>query len=406
MPTVILSVTAPRSASLSEELEREGIRVAAVLAPGDLPDSLDGVDALIAPSSRAGLTVAVIDRCDRAGVRIITLGDGDTRLHSRYGLPAPLPADVSGWEIADALRQDIPVIARTPASPQAHRVLTVWGPHGSPGRTTVAVQLATEFNRVGRHTALLDADTVAPSIALLLGLPEDAPGIAAACRRAEMGGLDAAELSRLSTAVESADGGVEVLSGLNRPSRWPELSASRVRMTLAVCRSWAEVTVVDVAAALEADEELVSDVIGPRRNAATTAALQEADEIIAVASADPLGIARFLRDHAELRPLIGETPVRVLANRVRPGPLGVDARGQIRRALERYAGVSDVDFLPFDQRASDTALLHARPMSDVTPRSHFVAAMRRVVGSIDGGTSPVLTADSWRGSSRASRWLR
>jgi MinD-like ATPase involved in chromosome partitioning or flagellar assembly len=167
---------------------------------------------------------------------------------------------------------------------------------------------------------------------------------------------------------------------VNRPSRWPELSGARVEAALAACRGWADHTVVDVAASLERDEEIVSDLDGPRRNAATLAALRSADLVVAVASADPLGISRFLRAHADLRATIGATPVAVVANRLRPGALGIDARGQVRRTLDRFGGVSDVWFVPTDPRAADAALLAARPIAEVAPRSPITLALRRFAG--------------------------
>src|SRR5690606_27276070 len=112
--------------------------------------------------------------------------------------------------------------------------------------------------------------------------------------------------------------------------------------TLQLCREWADDTVVDVSAAFDADEEVSDDLAGPRRHAATTTALREADVVVAVTAADPLSISRFLRDHAALRALIGPTAhIAVVANQLRPGPLGIDARGQVRRALERFAGITD-----------------------------------------------------------------
>lgn len=263
-----------------------------------------------------------------------------------------------------------------------------------------------ELSRRGRRTALVDTDTVAPALALLLGLSDDAPGVAAACRRAERGALDSAELTRLATTVATGGGDIEVLPGINRPSRWPELSSIRLRATLGACREWSEETIVDVAAAFDADEEVTYDLAGPRRHAATTASLNEADLIIAVASADPLGISRFVREHAELRRLTAPTPVVVVVNQVRPGPLGIDARGQVRRTLERFAGITDVVFLPFDQRAADAALLHARPMTDVAPRSSFLAAVRRLASTLFPADAASATADSSRGSSPVVRRLR
>jgi hypothetical protein len=138
--------------------------------------------------------------------------------------------------------------------------------------------------------------------------------------------------------------------------------------------------VVDVAAPLERDEEIVSDLDGPRRNAATLAALRSADLVVAVAAADPLGISRFLRAYPELRATIGATRVAVVANRLRPGALGIDARGQVRRTLDRFGGVEDVWFVPTDPRAADASILAARPIADVAPRSPITLSLRRFVG--------------------------
>lgn len=409
MTSVLIALDEPRATALGSDLERDGIRVIDIVQPENVTHALlSEADALILPATRAAVTSDLVASCDQMGVRIVTLGAGESRLLSRYGLPEALPPDADSWQIADALSDEAPETA-PPLPASRRRVIAVWGPHGAPGRSTVAIQLAVELTRSGRGCALIDADTVAPALALLLGLGDDAPGIAAACRRAELGGLDAAELSRLAARVETSAGGLEVLGGLNRPSRWPELSAARLRTALRLCREWADETVVDVSASFEAEEEVSDDLAGPRRHAATTTVLREADLIVAVTAADPLSISRFLRDYAELRGLVGSaTRIAVVANQVRPGPLGIDARGQIRRALERFSGITDVTFLPFDQRAADAALLHARPMADVTPRSALVSAIRRLAESLEPAPQrrTEVTAGSLRGSSRVARWLR
>lgn len=405
MTGVVVAIPQPRAGELAAELALEGIDVLAILSPTAVIEVPPGAEAIIVPATRAVLSADLISECDRAGVRILALGGADSRLLGRLGLSEALRPEAAGWEIAAALASETDTVPR-PQSVLPHRVIAVWGPHGAPGRSTLAIQLAVELARRGRRTALVDTDTVAPALALLLGLSDDAPGVAAACRRAERGALDSAELTRLATTVATGGGDIEVLPGINRPSRWPELSSTRLRATLVACREWSEETVVDVAAAFDADEEVTYDLAGPRRHAATTASLNEADLIIAVASADPLGISRFVREHAELRRLTAPTPVVVVVNQVRPGPLGIDARGQVRRTLERFAGITDVVFLPFDQRAADAALLHARPMTDVAPRSPFLAAVRRLASTLFPADAASATADSSRGSSPVVRRLR
>ncbi len=391
-----LVVAVEDGSALADGLRREGHDVIAVVAASSLAlAAADGMlgaeaatvlravtdaDAVVLEVSRESVTSSVVALCDRAGTRIVPLCDGAVpeRVAAAFGLERPVRGDVDPWLLAD-------VLASAPARPEparpstrAPRVIAVWGPAGAPGRSTVAVELAVELARGGRHIALVDADTHAPSIALALGLADEGPGFAAACRQVELGGLDARELARVSVSLGGS--GIDVLTGLNRPSRWPELSESRVTGALEVCRDWAEHTVIDVASSLERDEEIMSDLDGPRRNAATLAALRSADLVVAVAGADPVGVARFLRAHGDLRATIGATPVAVVANRLRPGALGIDARGQVRRTLDRFGGIEDVWFVPQDPRSADAALLASRPIAEVAPKSPLTLAVRRFVG--------------------------
>jgi len=379
---VVIAVAGAVGERLAAELRDDGAEIAAVIDPGELaalPEALPDADALVVTSSREALTADVVAACDRRGVRVVPLADDpqQSRWSAAFGLAEALPHSSEGWRIADAARRQGRGAA---AEPVAGRVIAVWGTHGSPGRSTVAAGLAVELARAGGRVGLIDADAHAPSLAVALGLAEDSPGIAAAARRAATDTLDAAELTRISAPLEGTD--VEVLTGLNRPSRWPELTADRISGVLQASRGWVDHVVVDTAASLERDEEIVSDLEGPRRNAATLAALAAADVVVAVASADPVSIARFLRAHAELRAHIGPAPVRVVVNRLRGGALGIDARGQIRRTLSRYAGLDDVAFLPHDPRAADAALLAARPVGDASPRAPLAQGVRRLAKSL------------------------
>lgn len=408
MTGVVVAVDPPRGDRLAVELAAEGVAVVSVIeadAAARAPHDAFAADAdvLVLQVDRATLTPAVVAVCESRGIRIVVLCDDDAGRYvaGAMGLPAPLPLDVEGWVLADALR--------APAAPPELRgrreqrrggVITVWGPQGSPGRSTLAIELAAELSRGARRTALVDADSHAPSLALALGIADEGPGFAAACRQVDLGGLDEAELTRISTPVGAGGGGFDVLTGINRPGRWPELTEKRVTGALSACRSWAEHVVVDVAASLERDEEIVSDLDGPRRNAATIAALQSADTIVAVLSADPVGVARFLRAHAELRSTVGATRVVVVANRLRPGTLGVDARGQVRRTLERFAGIEDIWFVPLDPRSADAAVLAGRPVADASPRSPLASAVRRLVGEAVAPTPTVVPATRARRSPR------
>ena len=379
----LIALDEPHATRLADELSRLGWDAQAqpVTAPGiaaargAIRDAGDeAVELLVIAARHDTLTRELVTACDREGVRIVPVGEGEapTRLAQAFGLGAPMSPRASGRELVRALRDPLPPVH---APRGQRRVIAVWGPAGSPGRSTIAIELAVELAR-DRAAALVDADSHASSIALALGLPDEGPGFAAACRQVHRGALDVAELERIALRLGR---GPQVLTGINRPSRWPELREDRVRGALAVCREWGDDTVVDVAAPLDRDEEIVSDLAGDRRNAATIAALQEADLVVAVAGADPVGIGRFVRGYAQLRETVGGTPIAVIANRLRPGALGIDARGQVRRSLDRFAGIRDVWFVPQDPRSADAALLAARPIAEVARRSPIVSAVRRFV---------------------------
>ena len=89
--------------------------------------------------------------------------------------------------------------------PGSGRVVAVWGPTGAPGRTTIAVTLATELAALGIPTVLVDADTYGGSVAALSFLDE-APGIAAATRAADQGTLDLPTLARLAPVATAGSG--------------------------------------------------------------------------------------------------------------------------------------------------------------------------------------------------------
>ncbi|MBU4464880.1 MAG: P-loop NTPase [Actinobacteria bacterium] len=413
----------PRAGVLAHGLVQEGFDVVAVVSATTLADTaadallgaeaegvrraLDQARFVVLQATRATLNAPVVALCDRLGTRIAPLcaTADDERLAEVFGLAAALPLDVDAWALAQSLTSASAIAAPIRAPARGPGIIAVWGPAGSPGRSTIAVELAAEIARGGRHVGLVDADSHAPSLALALGLADEAPGFAAACRQTELGGLDVAELTRISAPVTLGGGTIDVLTGINRPSRWPELSEIRVTRALEACRSWADHTIVDVSASLERDEEIVSDLTdGPRRNAATIAALRSADLVVAVVSADPLGVARFVRGYADLRETVGTTPVTVVANRLRPGSLGIDARGQVRRALDRFAGIRDVWFVPADPRSADAALLAARPIVEVAPRSPLTSAVRRVVGeSVLPHSQPIPAKPSRRGRRESLR---
>jgi MinD-like ATPase involved in chromosome partitioning or flagellar assembly len=260
------------------------------------------------------------------------------------------------------------------------RIVAVWGPTGAPGRTTVAVTLATELAGLGIPTVLVDADTYGGSVAQALSFLDEAPGLAAATRAADQGGLDLPALARLAPVAMP---GLRVLTGIPKAERWPEIRPAALERVLTVCRSLGQVVVVDCGFNLEDDEELSYDTMAPRRNAATLTTLGLADELVVVGGCDPVALQRLVRGLQELGTVPSPRPT-VVVNRVRSGAVGPHPEQRVSDALSRFAGVHEVLFVPDDPGALDIALLQGRALAECAPQSPVRAAVRSVAERVAG----------------------
>jgi Flp pilus assembly CpaE family ATPase len=220
-------------------------------------------------------------------------------------------------------------------------------------------------------------------VAQVLGLLDEAPGLAAACRAASTGSLEPATLARL---APEASPGLRVLTGISRSARWPELSSAALEEVLRVARSVARWTVVDCGALLEADEELSFDTAAPRRNAATLTALESADVVLAVGAADPVGLQRLVRGLQELADVVPTATPRVVVTRVRASAVGSSPQQRVADALARYAGVADVVLVPDDRAACDAALLAGRTLTEAASGSPARLALAALAGELAGRT--------------------
>jgi MinD-like ATPase involved in chromosome partitioning or flagellar assembly len=264
----------------------------------------------------------------------------------------------------------------------AGRIIAVWGPTGAPGRSTVSVNLAAELAELGRPTLLIDADSYGGSVAVLLGIVDESPGLVAACRAANHGRLDVNALA--ATALEVRPG-MRVLTGIARAERWLELRPSALETVMDTSRALTAVTVVDCGFCLEQDEELTYDTTAPRRNAAALTTIAAADEVVAVGAADPVGLTRFVRGYPELSALRAGRHTTAVINRYRRTVAGSrDPRGPVGDALARFAGITDPLWIPDDPAALDASLAAGRALLEVAPASVARQAIRTLALRLAG----------------------
>jgi len=378
---------------------REGMVAAAVgAAPGlsvarrcaDLTEALAaaraGIGSVVLVSEQAQLHRGVVADFTSMGVAVVGVPsspDGEEHLRG-LGIDQLLPAD------ADAAAVLVAVSAASsralPAGPadeipeqapvERGIIIAVWGPTGAPGRTTLAVSMAYDL-ALHEPTLLVDVDTYGGAVAQALGLLDEAPGIAALARASLHGALSEDTVRR--HALQAAPG-LRVLSGVTRADRWIELSASALEPVWKLLRTQAAVTVVDCGFGLERDEELQYDTHAPQRNGATLSALAAADVVVAVGSAEPLGIQRLVHSLAALDAVVPAetTPRLVVVNRVRASVAGQRPREAVADALRRYSAVENVWTVGWDPRACDAAALAGQALGERAPRSAARKAIQAV----------------------------
>jgi MinD-like ATPase involved in chromosome partitioning or flagellar assembly len=335
--------------------------VVAIEAPGL---DLAAVDHLRAHGVR---TLAVVDdepgavRAGRIGVRT-TMVESDldalpetiTRDHE----PAPEPSV-----------EPMPELDKRPSG----RVIAVWGPAGAPGRTTVATALAAALGSRSR-TTLIDADPYGGTVAQVLGVLDEVSGLLAAARLAGSGRLE----EQFGSVQRALDKRLTVVTGLPRPDRWTEVRAGTIEL-LAETASRQGHVVLDTGLSLDED-----DVSGrPGRHQLTLAALDVADEVLVVGTADPVGLSRLARALVDLRDKQPTKRIRIVVNRMRP-TIGWSER-DVGQMLADFARPVGLHFLPEDRPTVDRALVTGRTLLETSAESPLVAAIDRLAAALETG---------------------
>lgn len=352
---------------------RVGLVQVAVVSAGLARLDADDVAGLRA----VGVSVLVVESSQQSG-SALTLGATDV-------VGASVSPDVLVERIrrcagSPSLRAEPAAVDPPPVSsldkPGHGRVVAVCSAAGSPGRSTLAVGAAGLLAQSGRLAMLVDADVAGGAVGTLLGMVDDTPGLPAACRSAARGRLDPAVLAAHAVAVSAE---LRVLTAAPRPDRWRELRPSALRTVLGTARSLADVVVVDCGAGLpDAEEHSHASTPG----AVTAAVLAEADVVLLVASADPVGMVRLghLLESVDLSTM--DASPAVVVTRVRGSVVGRHPEAQVRQTLARLAPGLPAYLVPDDPVAVDRAARRGQPVTDVAPESGLARALEALVTEV------------------------
>ena len=341
----------------------------------------DPLDAFVIVGSPGWLDLELIDQARAQDVFClgVATNDMDLALLRNLGVPvcAPDPSDLLA---AIRRRGDAPAPPpRMPIGSQRGRLVAVWGPKGAPGRSTLAIELATQLAAHRSDTLLIDADPYGGDIAQMVGLVEEPATVVWASKLAGKGELDAARLGIELRRVGKT--GPAVLAGLTRAELWPEVTVPAWRRVLQAVLSEFGHAIADVGGCLEPSVAVLSGEDGRNRMARTT--LEAADQVVAVFRADPVGIRHLLWDTPDLFDLVDRDRVLFVANHLRRG-----AEREVAALLRQHLGVRPSAYVPFDPADHHRALMTGRSLGEVAPGCDGVAAIKGLANAVGSSSRP------------------
>ena len=125
-----------------------------------------------------------------------------------------------------------------------------------------------------------------------------------------------------------------------------------------------------------------------RRNAATLTGLAEADDLLLVVAADPIGLQRMVRAAQTVGQVPSPTP-RPVVNRLRASSVGPDPERRVAESLGRFAGLESITFLPDDQAGVDAAVLAGQTLAEAAAGSPLRQAIAALAADLAGVAAPV-----------------
>ncbi|MFN8472160.1 MAG: AAA family ATPase [Anaerolineae bacterium] len=362
------------------------------------------VDVLLAAFDLHRLTDTILAEIGRTRVPLVFLGphpDEDPTLV----LPGPvLPLSVDPAALRDALlaatqgeksggasaeqpAAEMPRANRAPAN--ALSVIAVASGHGSPGRTTVAVNLAAALGAV-EPTVVVDADTSGPSLAAHLDADPTRNMYMLAHAEPETSREWDYALQQETQPLASRSPQARVLCGIPKAEMRARVSSGFFERLLAELRQRYRYIILDIGADLASPDVLLH-----------RAALTAAQQVLLVVSADMVGLWHGRAALAAIKDGLGvpQERVAVVINRH-------DRRHHYTQAeIEWVLKTPTAAVIPYDYHAAQRALADQQPLVlDRGGRARRV--LLDLAGRIHGGQiilppevkkRRVLHMPSWRG---------
>jgi MinD-like ATPase involved in chromosome partitioning or flagellar assembly len=237
----------------------------------------------------------------------------------------------------DSIVRSIQAVKKQNTKPEP-QIIAVTSPHGSTGKTTVAINIALELAAEKFRVLIIDADLDGPSVANYLCLSELPAGLVGAMRIASQNRFDQAQLERLSIQIPKSS--ITLLPGVISDQSLDPTSQSVVAI-LEIAKASFDFVLVDLGPLKPSQEfDITREVV------------RASNQVVVVALADPIGIFRLLRFETYLLSLT-ERPMLVI-NRLRNTVIS-QAKTEIKTTLAGLSEIEAAAFLPEDQASVDQA---------------------------------------------------
>ena len=237
----------------------------------------------------------------------------------------------------EAIVRSIQAAKKQTSKPEP-QVIAVTSPHGSTGKTTVAINIALELAAEKFRVLIIDADLDGPSVANYFCLSELPAGLVGAIRIASQNRFDQAQLERLSVQVPQSS--ITVLPGVIS-EQYLELTKDSIAVILDTAKASFDFVIVDLGSLKPSLEfDITSEIV------------RVSDQVVVVALADPIGIFRLLRLEQGLLELT-DNP-KLVINRLRNSVIA-QAKTEIKTTLAGLGAIEAAAFLPDDPASVDQA---------------------------------------------------
>jgi MinD-like ATPase involved in chromosome partitioning or flagellar assembly len=222
-------------------------------------------------------------------------------------------------------------------------LIAVWGTAGSPGRTSLAIDIAATLDQPARPCLLIDADVQAPAIAASLGISEEISGISAAIHQAQIGKLNHESLL---DCIRRDKNNLAVLTGILNPDRWIEVRINGLTKVLNFSSQYFAHQIVDLSANLpDTKDASYREFESNLKFGHTSGVLQIAEKVIFVINGNPLGVIRaaeILQNQITFSP----EKLLIVVNKVNNYSFGKSGTKLIENVLHRFIAANKIWFHP------------------------------------------------------------